>query len=81
MTEKFLNFHGTYIGRKQPFERFFLKNVCSEWLVFSGSTHFYQFELYLHWIFIVIFLGVVTATGSFKGKYQNLYLSNRADLR
>ena len=75
-----MNFNGTYMGRKQPFERF-LKNVCSEELVFSGSTRFYQFELYLHWIVIVIFLGVGTATGSFKGKYQNLYLSNRADLR
>ena len=45
------------MGRKQPFESF-LKNVCAEQLVFQGSIRFYQFEFYLHYIFIVILLTV-----------------------
>ena len=46
LTENFLNFNGTYMGQKQPFESF-LKNGCSEQLVFWGSMRFYQFEFYL----------------------------------
>ena len=66
-------FNGTYMGRQQPFESF-LKNGCSEQLVFSGLMRFYQFEFSLHQIFIFIFLAVDTATGSFRRKCKNLYL-------
>ena len=72
LTENLLNFNGTYMGRKQPFESF-LKNGCAELLVFWGSMRFYQFEFYLRWIFDVILLTVVTTTGTFRGKYQNPY--------
>ena len=78
MTENLLNFNGSYMGRKQPCESF-LKNGCF-FLVFLGSMRFYQFEFYLHLIFTaIVFLAVVTTTGNFRGKYQNLYLSNRTD--
>ena len=46
LTENLLNFNGTYMGQKQPLESF-LKNGCSEQLVFWGSMRFYQFEFYL----------------------------------
>ena len=46
LTENLLKFNGTYMGQKQPFESF-LKNGCSEQLVFLGSMCFYQFEFYL----------------------------------
>ena len=47
LTENSLNFNGTYMARKQTFESF-LKNGCSEQLVFWESMRFYQFEFYLH---------------------------------
>ena len=64
----------TWVGRNH------LKNGCFKQLVFGGLMRFYQFEFYLHQTFIVIFLAVDTATGSFRRKNQNLYLSNRTDL-
>ena len=46
LRENILNFNGTYMGQKQPFESF-LKNGCSEQLAFWEQMRFYQFEFYL----------------------------------
>ena len=79
LTENSLNLNGTYMGQKQPFESF-LKNVCSEQLVFWGLMRLCQFEYYLQQIFIII-LAVVTR-GSFRGRVsESLFMKqNRPTL-
>ena len=69
------------MGQKEQFKSLLTNGGggCGGWA--RGVMRCYQFEFYLREIFIVIFLVGITTTGSFRGKYQNLYLSNRTDLR
>ena len=75
LTENLLNFNRTYMDRKQPFESSLKMDALCR-LFFGGWCVFTN----LNFICTKFFLAVVTITGSFRGKYQNLYLSNRTEL-
>ena len=47
---------------------------------FLGVDAFIPIRILFALIFIVILLTLITATGRFRGKYQNPYLSNITDL-